>query len=70
MIFDLNTKRYGWIRFWLRESRYVFVDIRGRDYQPCAGGGFMGDTLMASERTLERVARRWWRAHLRNSDPE
>lgn len=64
--FTINSRKHGEIRFHVRDDGgYVRVTGNGWDHrQPCAGGGFAGSTLSASPTSLERVARRWWRAWL------
>jgi len=41
-----------------------YVRVNGR--QICDGGCFSGSTIMARDSHLEKVARAWWRAFLRN----
>ena len=67
--FTIKTRDFGEVNFICRdEGGYVRVygaDIGPHDgKQPCEGGGFQGQTLTASEKTLEKTARRWWRQFL------
>lgn len=63
---SIQSRKHGEITFQARdEGGYVRVTGNGWDHkQPCAGGGFTGSTLMADEKSLEKVARRWWRQYL------
>jgi len=67
--FTIQSRNFGEVTFACRdEGGYVRVygaDIGTRDgKQPCEGGGFTGNTLTANEKTLEKMARRWWRQFL------
>ena len=66
--FTINSRKHGEIRFQCLDreySSYVRVTGNGWDHkQPCEGGGFMGSTLMATEKTLEAVSRKWWKQFL------
>lgn len=64
--FTINSRDHGEVTFHAKdEGGYVRVKSKEWDYrQPCAGGGFMGSTLLADAQTLEKVARCWWRKFL------
>ena len=64
--FTINTRKHGEVTFQARdEGGYVRVSSSKWDHkQPCEGGGFMGQTLMADEKTLEAKARKWWKSFL------
>ena len=64
--FTINTRKHGEIKFVARDNG-GYVRVYGNKWdgkQPCEGGGFMGSTLMADERTLEAKSRKWWKAFL------
>lgn len=63
---SIQSRKHGEVTFQVRdEGGYVRVTGNGWDHkQPCEGGGFMGSTLLADEKRLEAVARRWWRQYL------
>ena len=66
--FVIYSRSFGEIKF-VAKNDGGYVRVYGSDNgwegkQPCAGGGFYGSTLIASEKTLEAVARRWWRQWL------
>lgn len=67
--FTITSRIYGPVDFTCRdEGGYVRVhcadlgELDGR--QPCDGGAFRGSTLTADVKTLEKVARRWWKQFL------
>lgn len=62
------TRKHGAWHFYCSnstDSSYVYckpAEPFGGEYkQPCAGGSWMGSTLMATPDTLEKVARKWLR---------
>ena len=66
--FTIKTRTNGDMDFFVPDAGgYVRLESAGElgtlGKQICAGGGFMGNTLSASEKTLETVARRWYRAY-------
>ena len=66
--FTIKTRNNGNMDFWVRdEGGYVRLESDDKPgtlgRQICAGGGFMGSTIMADAETLEAKARRWYRAY-------
>lgn len=66
--FTINTRTNGSMEFFVPDNGgYVRLEspsqsgTQGR--QICEGGGFMGSTIMADEKTLEAKARRWYRTY-------
>jgi len=67
--FTIKTRTNGDIDFFVPDAGgYVRLEsgvnhsgTLGR--QICEGGGFMGSTIMADEKTLEAKARHWYRAY-------
>jgi len=60
--FTLNT-RQGAQEFTV-SGDYGYVRLNGQ--QICERGHFTGSTVQCAPADLERVARNWWRASLRN----
>lgn len=73
--FTIKTRNHGEKTFFVPPGGgYVRLERSGRTgtlgEQICYGGGFRGNTISATEDTLETEARRWWRqylAHERNA---
>jgi hypothetical protein len=73
MRFTIHSRTLGKaFEFWAPSSGgYVRREFPNRPgtlgHQICEGGGHMGDTLTCgdSQQSLERVARRWYRQHMR-----
>jgi hypothetical protein len=63
--FILNT-REGPQEFSVVEGRHGWGYVRLNGKQICMRGATTGPTLECAEADLEAVARRWWRASLRN----
>lgn len=66
--FAINTRTNGSMEFFVPDNGgYVRLESEGKSgtlgRQICEGGGFMGSTIMADEKTLEAKARRWYRAY-------
>lgn len=66
--FTIKTRTNGDMEFFVPNGGgYVRLESDGRSgtlgRQICYGGGFMGNTIMADEKTLEAQARRWYRAY-------
>lgn len=62
--FTINTRDVGALEFFVPNTGgYVRLESPQRSgtlaAQICAGGGHLGNTLMATESTLAAVARRW-----------
>lgn len=60
----IKTRDIGELEFWCKDGGgYVFLESDGKPgslgKQICDGGGFMGNTLSADEKTLASVARTW-----------
>jgi len=72
MNLTINSRNHGAVTFSGPSDRrgYIYVDLNGQPgtlgQQPCAGGGFRGETLIAGPEDFERVCRRWWRQYLAN----
>jgi hypothetical protein len=69
--FTINTRNHGPKTFFVPDNGgYVRLESAGRQHgtlgsQICYGGGFRGNTVTADRDTLETVARKWWKDHLR-----
>lgn len=69
--FTINTRDHGPITFFVRDTArgenrgYVYLGTGTDGRQICAGGDYVGNTLMATVDTLESVARKWHRQHLK-----
>lgn len=64
MHIDTRCRHGHEIRFVVRSegTGYVRALWDARDAQPCAGGGWLGSTLMTTAERLAHVVRRWLRA--------
>ena len=63
--FTIHSKNHGDQVFSVRgDGQPGYVRVNGR--QICDVGYFSGSTIMARDSHLEKVARAWWRAFLRN----
>lgn len=65
--FTIKTRTNGDMDFFVPDAGgYVRLESDGKSgtlgKQICEGGGFMGSTIMADEKTLEAKARRWYRS--------
>jgi len=61
----IHTRDHGKITFFVRDTGgYVYIGTGTDGRQICAGGDYVGNTLMATVDTLESVARKWHRQHL------
>lgn len=66
--FTIKTRTNGDMDFFVPDNGgYVRLESAGKagtlGRQICTGGSFSGNTLTANEKTLESVARRWYRAY-------
>ena len=66
--FTIKTRTNGEMDFfvpddggYVRLESFAKTGTLGR--QICTGGGFSGNTLTANAKTLESVARRWYRSY-------
>lgn len=73
MRFTIKTRKHGLKEFWANErsGAYVYLEDKGQGTlgsQICEGGNFLGNTLTCdgTQEGLERVARQWWSAYLRD----
>lgn len=58
----INSRTFGKVEF-TRRGCYLYVQFEGdrAPVQVCAGGRFKGATVMTSETTFERDARKWYK---------
>ena len=69
--FQIKSKVLGkTIHFWKNPGEsYVYTDLEERQNglgrQICNGGGFTGYTLIASDKSMGKVCRAWYRAYIR-----
>lgn len=68
--FTIKTRAHGDKTFFVPDQGgYVRLESGGNHgtlgKQICYGGGFRGNTITADAASLEVVARKWWRQHLR-----
>jgi hypothetical protein len=66
MYFTINSRKFKPVTFFAQSGGgYVYLDRNGKSTQICYGGSFRGSTVHVRDReSLEREARRWWRAYL------
>jgi hypothetical protein len=70
--FEIKSKVLGkTVYFWKNPGHsYVYTNLeergKGLGRQICVGGGFTGSTLIASDESMARVCRRWYRAYIKN----
>jgi hypothetical protein len=71
--FTIKSRKYGKMEFCLPRTASGLAYVRLGDYdgkQICHGGGFYGDTIMATPETLPKVCRSWWQARRRELDKD
>lgn len=67
--FTINSRKHGEQVFSVRgDGEIGYVRVNGR--QICDGGCFSGSTIMCRESSLEKTARAWWNAKMRNDRTE
>ena len=65
----INTRNHGSVEFFMQsaesgESRYVYLGNGTLGKQICSRGSLRGGTLRATQKTFERVCRKWHKQHL------
>ena len=61
--FTINSRKFGAQVFTCQSSR-SYVRCNGK--QICDGGKLLGNTISATEKTLEHIAKKWWKQYLKN----
>lgn len=70
MTTTIKTKEHGTLVFWAPEGAMGYIYLDGK--QICDGGNFTGYcvTCTGTQSNLDKQARKWWAARLRNLKAE